>query len=974
GWANAMALEDALAETEVEGGEVLLAGGRYVHPGAATFAVSSNVTVRGGYDPAGTGARDLEAFASILDGDGQEVVVVTVGGANVVLEGIVITGARGVTSVGAQGLRKDVDGDFTMVDCVISNNVIEFVSSTTTGAYIAGNGTHTLRRCVIADNGREGGNSHSAQNAASGIVAGGGTFIIEGCRFSRQFCAGWGSRGDLAGALRFAVGTLRVSDTVFEENEAASHGGGGGAVWLGQYNSGAFVEASFSNCLFRANSFAGDAPSASPGNGGAVAIRGTDRDVIEFVHCVFVDNMAGNGNGGALYMNSGAVTLRNCIFWNNGIALPGYSGTEIYAEGGTLDADYLCLTGVKSPEAVYVPGQSLGANVIVADPLFASEAAPHDYHLKSEAGRWDPLLGDWVYTDGETSVCIDAGLLDGRRVNLGLYGNTAEASKSLMAEVPQVDVLEPAHVAYTRWSVGGILTNAALNVASVVICSGRTRIDADTFAGWDTVESLPTLVKSGVPFAVETPMLETEKTYYVRVYATNDFGEAWSDIASFVTGDTLPDGWGLGGGAEVIHVRADAVGDNDGTDWYNAFASVGDGFAALGGTRTNLWIAGGEYVLTMNAVASASCVILGGVAGTENAVGERTLDEGRAANPTVIVGGPFSVTLNANEGAMDNVTFTGFAMIPAFTRTGTGDFALSHFTFTNNVAPNLDIYRGFIAFSGGNVTMTRCTVSDNISTFWDLRDFGIQVNPGTSLAVFDSDISRNRGEKIYNTRGCTSFGISFYGTTLLVERTRFSENEMCAHGSVGGAALYLAPGAGTATIRHCLFEGNRLLPWLPSGNGVGQGSAIVVDMGESGTATLEHCAFVGNVTESWMEHDAAVVQKSGTLTLANTIFWENTWMAENAPTLNADVCAEGGITFFGYNSFTEEGSVVLLNGGTVPATTTLYGDPLFAGDGDYHLQSKAGRWDGAAWVKDRAHSPCIDAGLLAGKRINLGLY
>jgi hypothetical protein len=60
-----------------------------------------------------------------------------------------------------------------------------------------------------------------------------------------------------------------------------------------------------------------------------------------------------------------------------------------------------------------------------------------DYHLRSQGGRWDGT--QWI-TDTDTSPCIDAGYSDsnysseplpnGDRVNIGLYGNTTEASKS----------------------------------------------------------------------------------------------------------------------------------------------------------------------------------------------------------------------------------------------------------------------------------------------------------------------------------------------------------------------------------------------------------------------------------------------------------------------------------------------------------------------------------------------------------------
>ncbi|MEN6316833.1 MAG: right-handed parallel beta-helix repeat-containing protein [Clostridiaceae bacterium] len=73
---------------------------------------------------------------------------------------------------------------------------------------------------------------------------------------------------------------------------------------------------------------------------------------------------------------------------------------------------------------------------INVDPLFA-DAANHDYHLKSEYGRWDGT--SWI-NDDVTSPCIDAGnpLSDysiepeenGERINIGAYGNTVEASKT----------------------------------------------------------------------------------------------------------------------------------------------------------------------------------------------------------------------------------------------------------------------------------------------------------------------------------------------------------------------------------------------------------------------------------------------------------------------------------------------------------------------------------------------------------------
>ena len=67
------------------------------------------------------------------------------------------------------------------------------------------------------------------------------------------------------------------------------------------------------------------------------------------------------------------------------------------------------------------------------------EANGGDYHLKSQAGRWDPNSQAWV-RDDVTSPCIDAGDMsspigyepfpNGGMINMGAYGGTAQASKS----------------------------------------------------------------------------------------------------------------------------------------------------------------------------------------------------------------------------------------------------------------------------------------------------------------------------------------------------------------------------------------------------------------------------------------------------------------------------------------------------------------------------------------------------------------
>jgi hypothetical protein len=125
-----------------------------------------------------------------------------------------------------------------------------------------------------------------------------------------------------------------------------------------------------------------------------------------------------------MYNPSSSSTVTNCILWAD---VP----SEIY--GGTPIVTYSDVQGGYS-----------GIGNINADPCFADPNGG-DYHLKSQAGRWDANSSSWV-KDDVTSLCIDAGdphspiglepFPNGGIINMGAYGGTAEASKSYFGKPP----------------------------------------------------------------------------------------------------------------------------------------------------------------------------------------------------------------------------------------------------------------------------------------------------------------------------------------------------------------------------------------------------------------------------------------------------------------------------------------------------------------------------------------------------------
>ncbi len=128
-------------------------------------------------------------------------------------------------------------------------------------------------------------------------------------------------------------------------------------------------------------------------------------------------------------------TIENCIIY--------YNPMGIWVDG-TVNILYTDVDG-----GIFGEGNvNWGTGNIDADPCFVRVGdwfgeLKGDYHLKSQAGRWNPMSETWVQDD-VTSPCIDAGapmsvigheqFPNGGRVNIGAYGGTPEASKSYFGQ------------------------------------------------------------------------------------------------------------------------------------------------------------------------------------------------------------------------------------------------------------------------------------------------------------------------------------------------------------------------------------------------------------------------------------------------------------------------------------------------------------------------------------------------------------
>jgi len=340
----------------------------------------------------------------------------------------------------------------------------------------------------------------------SGGAIQGSNLILDHCTFVENYSWGHGGAADFGGAT--------VNDCVFTENRARQ----GGALRLGgvltsvhtvvrcvfrgntaaPYVGGAILcvgNARIESCLFVGNtavsgggvchSQGGDVVvvnsllvgNQAGGRGGAWSTR--EGSSLEIVNCTILENRAPEAPFLAVDINSdpcsSRVSVVNCVVSNG--------GPEIWSNDSPVEIAYSCIEqgiiALDEQEDWLV----LGPGNINGDPCFVdlghwdTNGTPEDsnddffvegdYHLRSQAGRWDPNSASWVQDD-VTSPCIDAGdpnspighepFPNGGMINMGAYGGTAEASKSYFGAPPCETII-----------AGDINGDCRVDIADVII-------------------------------------------------------------------------------------------------------------------------------------------------------------------------------------------------------------------------------------------------------------------------------------------------------------------------------------------------------------------------------------------------------------------------------------------------------------------------------------------------------------------------
>ena len=463
--------------------------------------------------------------------------------------------------------------------------------------------------------------------------------------------------------------------------------------------------------------------------------------------------------------------------------------------------------------------------------------------------------------------------------------------------------------------------------------------------------------------------------------------------------------------SRVIRVTQTGEGAKDGSDWANACAGV-DAAIALAGTEVStICLLTGDYPLTRQVEIGegANLTIRGGYTGADEEIGESRSVLVRDAS---VASMRILNILNATVG-LDGLVITNGTLKDVPTPVeGQGIRAEGSALMLKDciVAKNCQdqtghyYYGGGLYVSGGSLTVVDSEFSDNdISAQGDgWRTYGGAIYAsGTAVSITGSTFARNRtrAKFVVNQGGalCLSGGSAVITDCVFDKNMILKQDGYGARDDGHGGCIY-ASGLSTFTITDSLFTGNLNNSKFSSNVDYGGRGGTLYLAGGSMKTEIRRCVFLGNGTRtSGTDWDSgSIYLASGTLALENvlqagcargngievaggTLTARNCTFADiangNAVRIAAkcDVVFDGCVFDAAQGTFKVDTGVdpvfanCLASDVTLDGFGNVQGDPLFADTTYFHVQSKAGRYDGGwftggAFVADEADSPAIDMG------------
>ncbi|MCX2482583.1 Ig-like domain-containing protein [Pedobacter sp. MR2016-24] len=978
-WANALTDLQAAIGLSVAGDEIWVAKGTY-SPGPAVtsyFLLKDGVKIYGGF--AGTetliAERDSAAVRNanetILEGgksQGPASYHVVYNNAALtsatVLDGFSIQGGAAGTTNGG-GIYNSL-GTATFNFLWIKNNTAVYGG----GLYHSGDAKYT--NIIFTNNQSKGSNARGA-----------GVYNVKGFKLSDgKFDSNKIIETTGYGAGIFSIGILELNGVKFDSNSIVN--GQGGAIYS---NSGAATTISKSSftgntaptggALLITNGstnmtdvvFANNAATATGGaiyvNSGMILNRVSFIDNTSLQHgaamwtsgTLRIDNSIFSNNkvtstgayyGGAIYVGGGNTLINNSSFSNNSIAYPKVSptlsyGGGIYRAGGVLTIHNSILWGNKR-----------GGNV--ADQLSAGAVIDNSIVENNYATGTDVKIGDPLFVNPEgNDLRIKAGSL---AIDAGI--NSWQAfDKDLDGKARVVNAIIDLGAYESNGGAGLIISPATLGpiVRGIYMDVPLSTTGSSALAGW-TLEAgeLP----KGLALTSDgrlrgTPTVVGTYTFVLKASDGSLIGNRQYKVV-------------VSNGIGRLYVAQAALGDNNGSNWANAFTDLQPALA-LATKGDEIWVAKGTYsagpLATSSFILKEGVKIYGGFAGIEATVAERDTTLTRTVNETILDGsaGVASYHVVYNNNTAVATALTNATVLDGFSIQGGGSLSNYGSSYTNT-----NTFGGGIYNVGGAAVFSHLWIKNNLGSYGaglyhsgDARYSDIRFTNNRSTG------SGPRGAGVYNARGF-NLKRGFFENNRIIESTSYTgygaglfnagpaelsevkfENNTITNGQ--GGAIY---GYGSLTINDGSFTGNEattgaamyitggipVLSRVSFRDNMAKGGAGAIYV--SGGMTIDRGSFINNTAVL----NGGAVWSAGTLNISNSIFSRNkvtstaanyggaVYINSGTVTLTHNTFSNNSINYFNKGPLFYGGAVFRYTGTVTINNSVLWGNTRNSGTAD----------------------------------------
>jgi hypothetical protein len=467
-WATPMTIAEAIAAATTAEDIILCKAGEYTP--TATIAISTAITFKGGLKGTDDETLAENGERSVFDTQNNSAItaifsVTTTSGLNT-FEGVEVRNAY------FRGFNKSGAGSLSFKNCVFDSCGKNYKTSASSftlrggaGCFIGGgSATITFENCVFSRNMYELNETSNigfglavAFQSWKGVTIDNSLFVSNGLgRACLKSTKNGSGVNNIRGAAIYSESPVTIRNTEFRANRAGISAALGGIVYVKDVSE----TSAFTNCLFLANSCEHCNTDITTAAAGVLVFRSKTKGILDVVNCTFAYNYTDSRNQVSAgidigtYISPGSqnakANIKNTIFYGakKNESLKGGKDINV-ASGCSANIDY-CLFEENSTACISGAGTiNKGQNNVFGDPKFvraitageiASIMVNNDTYYGYSADAYETVFSKADVHGKSRKFVIDKGdpsskysnepIPNGKRINLGYYGNTPGAIKT----------------------------------------------------------------------------------------------------------------------------------------------------------------------------------------------------------------------------------------------------------------------------------------------------------------------------------------------------------------------------------------------------------------------------------------------------------------------------------------------------------------------------------------------------------------